>query len=616
MAASVLETWGGPHSAPADSAMALPEVTGLLARIEGELRALIGSTEEEFLGIGARLQSFHERAGDIAQMATEITTLAAGDEVVGGIESLERILERMRFYLKSAAQKSDLSTTMLKEILERLDEVEDPLSGFRKINKVLRMLGISTRIESTRLAEGGEEFGTLANDVEQLYLQINEKAAAVHEHKKSLSASIRQTLDGVRSAAAAQHANAETMLSKAMASLAVLRDVNSNCSGVADSIGTSSREVAGNIAAVVTSMQFHDITRQQMEHAAEALSEIGERAGAQDGAAGNGGGWGILAGEVADVCELQGAQLAHALHELGSAVEKIMSSLHGIAEKEEMISAAIREMAGAADKTGGSFFTEMEEGLAGVAAVLNRSAAENRDLAAALDTMAGTVAEISTFVDAIETIGEEIELIALNAQIKAARTGEEGAALGVLAEAIQRLAVDARRQTCSISGILRGINDASSGLSSEVDAETSTLESEVRELVGGLGSLLQTLGRISGSLMSLLGRLDASVAALDAEIEAAISGVTVHQRCSSVLSKAMEELAGIVCSVRRIAPAGRNGGQARLDGHSGRYSMQSERQVHEAVTGSKGNAELPAVSVPAALAEASTGEFGDNVELF
>ena len=67
-----------------------------------------------------------------------------------------------------------------------------------------------------------------------------------------------------------------------------------------------------------------------------------------------------------------------------------------------------------------------------------------------------TVGEIATFVGDIEKIGEEIKLIALNAQIKSAYTGDEGAALGVLAEAIQRLSIDAIDHTGAVSAYLAG----------------------------------------------------------------------------------------------------------------------------------------------------------------
>ncbi|HEX9022380.1 MAG TPA: methyl-accepting chemotaxis protein [Geobacteraceae bacterium] len=605
-----------PHN-PDGAGNRTGELAAALCVIEGELRALIGSTEEEFLGIGARLHDFHAQAGVITAMAEQVVELVGGGDVAGGVASLERIVERMRFYLGKAVQESELGVATLSGISERLDEVDAPLSGFRKINKVLRMLGISTRIESTRLVVGAEGFDTLANDVQELYVQINEKAAAIHERKREFHGTTRQALERVRAMGREQRANAGTMLDRAETSLSVLGDIMGGCSGTAAQISAASNEVSANIASIVTSMQFHDITRQQMEHVAEALAELCARLDAAGAGADGGDDWRRAVVDTGSVCELQIAQLDHALGELTGAVTNIMHGLQGVAGEGGTISMAARDMAGAADRAGSSFFAEMDSSLAGVAAVLDKSAAENRSLAVVLEAMAGTVAEIAAFVDGIETIGEEIELIAINAQVKAARTGDEGAALGVLAEAIQKLAVDARGQTGVISGMLRNITDASGGLSGEVDRETCALEVEVREMAGGLGELIRMLGRVNADFLGLLGRLDETVASLDAAIGEALSGITVQQRTAAIVGSVTKKLAGAVAMARGMVPPATAGAlSAGLAEHAGRYSMQSERRVHDVVIREKGESGDAAEFVPASPDGGPAGEFGDNVELF
>jgi methyl-accepting chemotaxis protein len=605
----------GEAAVPSEIGEMPHELAATLRKVGVELNALNGSSEEEFLAIGARLHDFQLCAGEISAMATEIVNLVEGDEINKGIESLKQIIERLSFYLKNAAQKAELSDTTLYSILEMLNNVDEPLSGFRKMNKVLRMLGISTRIESTRLADGADGFDTLANDVQQLYFQINEKASSVHDRKKVLNSSISQILERVRSMEAKQRANAGTILDKTGLSLAALSDINSRCSGVAASITSASLEVAGNIATVVTSMQFHDITRQQIEHAGEALTEVCARLDGV-GESGRANALEEIAGEVGDVCELQVAQLGHALNELLGAIDNIMENLRGIGAQEATISAEIREMTGVADKAGASFFKEMESDLTRVASVLERSAIENRNLAVELDTLAGTIEEISLFVNCIETIGEEIELIALNAQIKAARTGEEGTALGVLAEAIQRLSLDARSQSREISAMLGGIVDVSGELSRGIGSETSAMEGEVQELVKGLGELLRMLQNVNAGLLARLERLDRAVESLNSNIAKVTAGITVQQKTASVLGKVTEELAEIASRMRMIdTKHGVEAASTGIKGLSGRYTMHIERKIHEAVTSAKHNCKnKEMVASPSSAGPA--GEFGDNVELF
>jgi methyl-accepting chemotaxis protein len=364
-------------------------------------------------------------------------------------------------------------------------------------------------------------------------------------------------------------------------------------------------------------MQFHDITRQQIEHAGEALADIscrlemggesGEGAGAPD----------CITGDVIAVSELQAAQLAHAASELSGAVENILGNLRGIAGMEEAISIEIKEMAGTADKAGSSFFKEMEDNLTSVADELQRSAEENRRLVVALKGVDGSIEEISLFVKSIETIGEEIELIAINAQIKAARTGKDGAALGVLAEAIQRLSLDARSQTGAITGMLKSITGASGDLCRDVDDETSSLEAEVREITAGLGELLGMLRKVNGLFISLLESIDRSVESLNSDIGSATAGITVHQRTETVLAKVIGELAGFVSMLRPMVHSSPDSGPpASLADLSGRYTMHSERKIHEKVAEAKKGRDCGLVTaLPPPPVEAA-GEFGENVELF
>jgi methyl-accepting chemotaxis protein len=597
--------------------MTTSELVSVLRSIEGELHTLTGSTEEEFLVIGAGLHDFQQRAGNITGIAQELVNLVTGEKIVNGIKSLDRIVCRMDFFLTNALGKNEQSSSTLCRILEVLDDLDDPLAGFRKINKKLRMMGISTRIESTRLAEGADGFDNLASDVQQLYVQINEKASSVNDRKKELSVVIRQAINRVRSIESEQRAEVGAMLDNASSSLGVLEEVNAKCTGVASSITTASKDVSRNIAEVVLSMQFHDITRQQIEHAGEALADLCSRLDkGGDPGEGTGEPDGIICNALA-VSELQAAQLTHAASELSSAVENILENLRGIAKMEEAISREAREMAGSADKSGSSFFKEMESNLTSVAEALQRSAGENRSLVVALEGVDDTIEEISLFVNSIETIGEEIELIAINAQIKAARTGEDGAALGVLAEAIQGLSLDARSQTGTITSMLKSVTDASGDLCRDVDAETSSLETEVREITVNLGELLRMLHNVNENFISLLESIDRSVESLNSDIGNAAAGITVHQRIGTVMGKVIDELAGLVSLMRPVVQSSLSATPpVNFAELSSRYTMHSERKIHEEMAAAKNGRDYELVTaLPPPPVEAA-GDFGENVELF
>ena len=345
------------------------------------------------------------------------------------------------------------------------------------------------------------------------------------------------------------------------------------------------------------SMQAHDIVRQQIEHVERTLKELkGKFSTGQAGA-----------DDAVCICDLQAAQLRHAEGELGQAVHTIIDSLREVARKQSGLSTLTSGMAGVADQAGGSFFSEMEKDISVVSDALLESTKVNRSLCVAMGSVVDTVGEIATFVGDIEKIGEEIKLIALNAQIKSAYTGEEGAALGVLAEAIQRLSIDAIDHTGAVSGTLQAIIAVTQRLNEGVVVETSGLEGEVHDMVSRLSGLLEVLRQVNETLRRSLCRMDDQVAQLSTDIEQVTTSITVHEKVSRVLVRAVEQLAGITAEARRYAPGAGTG--IDLDEIASRYTMLSQRKIHQShVVG------VPAPnrkSVPA-----SDDSLGDNIEFF
>jgi len=567
-----------------------------LGGMAAELKVVAATTEDEFLAIGGSLQDFYQRGAGISSLASEMVGEVAGEQVSGAMSGLGEMLDEMGRYVENAQQEIERSSSTLHEILGLLDHVAGPLAGFKKVNKVLRMLSISTKIESARLGQSAAGFDTLASDVGNLSVQVNEKAAIILSRKDELSKVIEQTLTGVLDSGAQQHDLVTGILDKTRGSLAALTAINARCTSAAAGISAVSEEVSRNIGEVVMSMQAHDMVRQQIEHVDQTLSELKGRLAAGP----------VDADEVAAVCELQTAQLRHASAELDAAVQTIIGNLQEVARKQSGLSRETSSLSGIADQAGGSFFTEMQKDISVVTVALLESSKVNHSLCVAMGAVSDTVGEIAGFVGDIETIGEEIKLIALNAQIKSAYTGDEGAALGVLAEAIQRLSIDAIDHTNAVSGTLQAIIAVTDRLNNGVCLEISSLEAEVSGMVASLSSLLDVLREVNETLHRSLSRMDDAVTRLSSDIDQVTAGITVHRKVSQVLDGAVLGLGGIITEARRLAPAKASG--AKLEELASRYTMHSERKIHESLL--EGAAPLPQ-----APSSADQG-LGENVELF
>lgn len=592
----------------------LAEWSADLSETATGLRRIAGNTEDEFIAVGSRLFDFAQRSTAIAGKASELSEELSGEGIGTVTENLRTVLDKMYQYLAEGEKEAARGVETLTGIAGRLNAVDAPLTGFRKVIKVLHMLGTSTKIESSRLGQDNAGFRTLADDVEKLSHLVEKKTSAILEHKDGLLRAIGEVISRIQHTKAQQRDNTRNLLDELRSGLSLLMKNNDSCMESTRNISSGSEEVSSRVSEVVMSMQFHDITRQQIEHVIEALEELPlelDQPPSSVGGAQSPGSVEETARMVGGVCSLQSLQLTHSRNEMGIAVSSIKDNLRSVAARESEMARDIRALTGVAGNSGNSFLGEMKKSLSIITGELANSTEEYRKLSATLISIGDTVGEISKFVSDIEEIGTEIELIALNAQIKAAHTGEEGKALGVLAEEIQRLSVDARALTDSVSQTLKMITAATDELLAETGSESALIENEGEEMIREILHVTDTLEQMNQRLMTAMFDIDRMVDSLSRDITEAVEGMTMHERFDRVMAEALARL-------ERVLEKAREHGHWESGAMSAeqvvklrdRYTMHSERKVHEAFAAGHRS---PAVARKAVGAEE---HFDCNVELF
>ena len=365
-------------------------------------------------------------------------------------------------------------------------------------------------------------------------------------------------------------------LSRGLSSLSSMR---SSSSEAASSLSCESEEVSRRITDVVSLLQVHDITRQQIEHVMETLEEVASRTVDDED---------TLLLVFKEVGDIQIGQLTHARNELVSSVTRVIDDLRGVSNLVSSMSGETFSLVDAAGESGSSFLSELKGSISQVMSSFEKSRGADKDLAVAMESISLTIGEISSFVNDIEDIGSEIELIALNARIKAAHAAEEGAALGVLAEAIRSLSERARGETLAITDSLKGIGDAAGALHKG--------NREEPEIMSDMERLHKVLSTSHNALLSTLSSLKGETASLTRSIEAVVGTVTAHKRADEVISGVVHRLKEVTALGKRMAPREGNDITEFLKGMASRYTMYEERHIHSG--GSPGES------------------LGDNVELF
>ena len=456
-----------------------------------ELGKLASGTEGEFLSIGERLQNFYLRAHDLSEKSSLVASRIGGKDVAIAGEKLHMIFDQ----IKKLDEKSSKGTEILGTILNEFEEMKSQINGFTEIVRNLHVLCSFIKIENARIGCKDSGFDTLSEDIRKLALSIETKSGNLIGESSYLISLVKKNFRNMLNFDSQQRGRARMILDSTAQNLDSLQQERELSLTTLRDISTQWDQITRNIGGIVSSMQFHDITRQRIEHVRDNLKEATEELRREDNRKSDGGS--LLAliamfhvnggSEQGDrfryitksvqTWELGRAQLDHAGHEVLSAVERIMENLHLIACRVSEMSEKIWKLAGTNDDSANSFLDRLENSFS----ILSTSVAEyariNGELSGAVQQVADAVGSLSAFMNDLLKIGIEMKMIALNACVHAAHIGSQGMGLSVLAETITRLALDTSRQTDSIIEKLKSIISSADGLSKDVTLKTAEHES-------------------------------------------------------------------------------------------------------------------------------------------
>lgn len=603
------------------------------------LSELAGSTENEFLFIGEKLLDFHQRASAIAAMTTDAVGKISGREMGTVIENFESALEMAASLTGGFAAQKDI----LKSMLAIISQIRSPLVGFEKIVRNLNILCNFIKIETAGLGRSDTGFNALADDVRRIAADIGTKTANLIIETDFLSSLLADNLHLIESMGAKNEAQAKNVLRNIAENIRMLTEKTNLSADAMKDVEKTWKIISANMAEIVESMQFHDITRQRLEHARDALKELPEKisnnrkAGSvrhrlylllQKKSAGDGKVKKNKYEEVdliADTCDLQTDQLRGSRDDFVAAVGRILESLNKIAGHAGSMSAEISEITGSANDTKDSFIMELDRDIGYLDGSINECMHLNEDLAAAMHKVAQKASGMSVFMKAMEKLSIEMQMLALNARVHSAHIGDQGLTLGVLADSINRLAVETTTQVGVVSLHLKDVLSIAGELAAKADSEHLNVQDKAGKIKDNLTLIIEPIKRIDGELKQLLPRIDQAGEMLASDIRQLTTGVTIHNRIDENLENVIACLNGISTKVRPVKTESRRRDDL-LEDLAKRYTMDTERAAHLkianiAIAETASQIEPPVAGMPeeAPAASSSPGkedDLGDNVDLF
>ena len=554
------------------------------------------------MAVGAKLMGFLSAARDIRTDFGRLADFISGESGERACHALATLLTRLMGMQKRVEQ----TTHTLAGLRHDADKIQRRFSGFDDVVLSFQVVATLGRIETARLGGSQSDLGHFADEVLSCGTKIQTRVGHALQAATALEKRIDSIIKSVSAADIKQLEALPSLLGTVREGLDAFRLRQKEAAASSVSLADEFGSFSDALNSLVAALQFHDITRQRIDHVVESLTQLVSNAA-------TGGRTSRPGPEPTAVIELQRQQLLGAGEAFKASVQRVIQELEQIASRGRAMGEETTALLGpVAEDQPTSFFGEMESCFAGVLAGVAHCAALNEEAALAVAELEHTIASLTGCVHDIRTTTLEINHLALNSTIQAEHLGAVGVPLGVVAGALQTLHVDARERTSETEESLAVLGRAVLSMKQPVAEQDSTaMPSGSAGDIGELRARIDELHLSSGDSVRCRERIRGAAAQLYADVQTASDSFNIGVLVEETLARSC----GLLQSIIAESASGTSDADFGLEHLAAQYTMSAERDVHEKATTKSMSEPSPEDSASMATA-AIPSDLGENVELF
>lgn len=247
-----------------------------------QLDGIVQETEKAAYDIAERLQAIDAVVTRLDQFVSETTqassALASSSEQ--DIESNKAMIARMESYVRNRIDEAMRDQQRIEQIVAEAQGLGTLVQLIKAISSQTNLLALNAAIEAARAGEAGRGFAVVADEVRKLSTETDAAVNKINEGINGVAQSIRQQFeDKLAHSNVEAERNALTEISNQLSHLGhgyqQLLDHDLN---VLQNVREASGELASMFMDVLASVQFQDITRQQIEIVVRALRKLDDHA--------------------------------------------------------------------------------------------------------------------------------------------------------------------------------------------------------------------------------------------------------------------------------------------------------------------------------------------------
>jgi len=459
------------------------EIMEVLRRAKDELATLGRTTAVEIESVVKAFENVAGYAESILNSAGAIVGCVEGESVSSVLPKVRTLGEAARQCIGDRVQATARILETVSTEARVLRQLSEVTRGQEAIALETRALSILTNVEVARLGAEGEGFEYLAHELVGFSKSVAEDTQEITCHRDAHAVAVEETrrvltceLPRLRK----EFGRMEEALGEALSAVtSALEQLAGTPLRFRECVADVSRQVAG----VVTAVQAHDITRQQIEHVQEALALIAARvsgAGECEDDPGN------ELGPAHAGLIIQAYQLRSSRETVASWAGQIRTCIEGILK----VSASEVVEIGPAVLEGER---NVCSGLAHIERLERDSLAYSENIQRTFGGLANLVQLVSDHLKRSTSIRDHLQLLTFNSIIEANRLGKRAAAILAIANSIKDISAGWAQVTSRSEHSMLEVKDLEHRTGELMEAFSATRNVQLREAQQKIGAVLEAL---------------------------------------------------------------------------------------------------------------------------
>jgi len=233
---------------------------------------------------------------------TDTAALQLGDALQGVVEATDCWAAQTRQLSETfSANEADVMSHGLRDLASSIDTFSDRLADDRRLSEgattlaghmetirnlvqeidhiacQTRMLALNAAIEAARAGQHGAGFGVVAREVRALSDRSAKAASDIAALGQDIDTIIRLLQQDLASTSSRNEEAVGRSREATTAIHALITGLTTSITRAVDGVTATNHDIQGQVGQIVTSLQFHDITRQELEQVIASLEELVQR---------------------------------------------------------------------------------------------------------------------------------------------------------------------------------------------------------------------------------------------------------------------------------------------------------------------------------------------------